>query len=131
MIDQTDRRLATWIGGILDQVDVSLGPPGAADTARSVGLYLVELVQSPPARSTRRPPFLMTLRYLVTTQAPKPEDAHEMLGTLVVAALDNPEFEVEQEPLPLSLWTALGIAPRPSFVRCSWPAWGTPTWGPS
>ena len=116
MIDQTDRRLATWIGGILDQVDVSLGPPGAADTARGVGLYLMELVQSLPARSTRRPPFLMTLRYLVTTQAPKPEDAHEMLGTLVVAALDNPEFEVEQEPLPLSLWTALGIAPRPSFV---------------
>ena len=39
-----------------------------------------------------------------------------MLGALVVAALENPEFEVEQEPLPLSLWTALGIAPRPSFV---------------
>jgi hypothetical protein len=39
-----------------------------------------------------------------------------MLGALVVAALENPEFEVEQEPLPLALWTSLGIAPRPSFV---------------
>ena len=39
-----------------------------------------------------------------------------MLGTLVVAALQNPEFEVELEPVPLSLWGALGIAPRPSFV---------------
>ena len=116
MIDQIDRRLAAWIGGILDQVDVSLAPPEAAETARGVGLYLMELVQSPPARGTRRPPFMMTLRYLVTTKAAKPEDAHQMLGDLVVAALENSEFEVEQEPLPLALWTSLGIAPRPSFV---------------
>jgi hypothetical protein len=116
MIDQIDRRLAAWIGGILDQVDVSLAPPEAAETARGVGLYLMELVQSPPARGTRRPPLMMTLRYLVTTKAAKPEDAHQMLGDLVVAALENPEFEVEQEPLPLALWTSLGIAPRPSFV---------------
>jgi hypothetical protein len=116
MIDQIDRRLAAWIGGILDQVDVSLAPPEAAETARGVGLYLMELVQSPPARGTRRPPLMMTLRYLVTTQAAKPEDAHQMLGDLVVAALENSEFEVEQEPLPLALWTSLGIAPRPSFV---------------
>jgi hypothetical protein len=116
MIDQIDRRLAAWIGGILDQVDVSLAPPEAAETARGVGLYLMELVQSPPARGTRRPPLMMTLRYLVTTKAAKPEDAHQMLGDLVVAALENSEFEVEQEPLPLALWTSLGIAPRPSFV---------------
>ncbi len=116
MIDDTDRRLAAWIGGILAEVDVTLAPPGATDTVKTVGLYLIELLQSPPARSTRRPPLLMTLRYLITTHAPKPEDAHQMLGTLVVAALENPEFEVEQEPLPLSVWTALGIAPRPAFV---------------
>jgi hypothetical protein len=116
MIDQIDRRLTAWIGGILDQVDVSLAPPEAAETARGVGLYLMELVQSPPARGTRRPPLMMTLRYLVTTKAAKPEDAHQMLGDLVVAALENSEFEVEQEPLPLALWTSLGIAPRPSFV---------------
>lgn len=116
MIDQIDRRLAAWIGVILDQVNVSLAPPGTAETARGVGLYLMELVQTQPARVTRRPPLMMTLRYLVTTQASKPEDAHQMLGALVIAALENPEFEVEQDPLPLSLWTALGIAPRPSFV---------------
>jgi Pvc16 N-terminal domain len=116
MFDEDDRRLATWIGGILDQVDVSLAPPGDAEGAKGVGLYLLEVVQSPPARGTRRPPLMMTLRYLVTTQAPKTEEAHEMLGRLLVAALQNPEFEVEQETLPLSLWTALGVRPRPSFV---------------
>src|SRR5687767_7223780 len=116
MIDQIDRRLVAWIGGIIAQVDVSLGPPGAAETAKGVGLYLLEIVQSPQARGPRRPPLMMTLRYLVTTQAAKPEDAHQMLGTLIVAALENPDFEVEQEPLPLSVWTALGVPPRPSFV---------------
>jgi len=116
MIDQTDRQLAAWIGEILDHVNVSLAPPGAGEAAKEVGLYLMELVQAPATRGTRRPPLLMTLRYLVTTHAPKPEDAHQMLGALVIAALQNPEFEVEQEPLPISLWTAFQIAPRPAFV---------------
>jgi len=116
MIDETDRRLASWIGEILDHVNVSLALPAAPDSAKGVGLYLLELLQSQPARGTRRPPLLMTLRYLVTTQAPKPEEAHQMLGQLVIAALENPEFEVEQEPLSLSTWTALGIPPRPCFV---------------
>ena len=39
-----------------------------------------------------------------------------MLGALVIGALENPEFEVEQDPVPISLWTALGIPPRPAFV---------------
>ncbi len=116
MIDETDRRLTSWIGGILDQVNVSLAPPEPTESGKGVGLYLLELLQSQPPRGTRRPPLLLTLRYLVTTHAPKPEEAHQMLGALVIAALENPEFEVEQEPLPVSLWTALGVAPRPSFV---------------
>lgn len=116
MIDETDRRLTTWIGGILDQANVSLAPPEATESGKGVGLYLLELLHSQPQRATRRPPHLMTLRYLVTTHAPKPEEAHKMLGDLVIAALENTEFEVEQEPLPASLWTALGVAPRPSFV---------------
>jgi hypothetical protein len=116
MIDETDRRLTTWIGGILDQANVSLAPPEATESGKGVGLYLLELLHSQPQRGARRPPHLMTLRYLVTTHAPKPEEAHKMLGDLVIAALENTEFEVEQEPLPASLWTALGVAPRPSFV---------------
>jgi len=112
MIDETDRQLAGWIGTILDKVNVSLAPPGPPDSAKGVGLYLMELVPAQVTRGTRRPPVLMTLRYLVTTQAPKAEDAHQMLGALVLAALENPDFEVEQEPLPLLLWTTLGTAPR-------------------
>lgn len=116
MIDETDRHLKAWVGEILDHTVVSLAPPGETETTNEVRLYLMELVHSPAARGSRRPPLLMTLRYLVTTHASEPVEAHRMLGALVIAALENPEFEVEQEPLPVSLWTALGIAPRPSFV---------------
>jgi len=116
MIDQTDRHLADWIGETLKDVEVSLVPPAASETTKKVCLYLVELLQSPPARGIRRPPLVMTLRYLVTTHAPTPEEAHNMLGQLVVAALQNAEFEVEQDSLPVSFWTAIGLKPQPSFV---------------
>jgi hypothetical protein len=115
-IDDIDRRLSDWIGSILEQVEVSLALPGESKTARNVGLFLLDLVHNPASRGARRPPIQIMLRYLVTTQADKPEEAHQMLGELVIAALQEPDFEVEQEPLPLSLWSALGVAPRPSFV---------------
>ena len=116
MIDETDRQLASWITKTLGSVSVSLDPPRADQSEKGVGLYLLELVQSTADRGTRRPPILMKLRYLITTHAAKPEEAHQMLGTLVIAAFDNADFEVEQEQLPVSLWSALGIPPRPAFV---------------
>ena len=116
MIDQIDRQLERWIESILDHIEVSLAPPGESGTGRGVNLYLMELVNNPPARGLRRPPIQMMLRYLVTTRADNPEDAHKILGDLVVAALENAEFEVELESLPVAVWTALGVAPRPCFV---------------
>jgi hypothetical protein len=115
MIHESDQQLAKWIKTIVDGATVSFDPPGNTQT-KTVGVYLMDLAQTAPDRGSRRPPFLMTLRYLVTTHAPKTEDAHQMLGALVVAALENSEFEVEQDPLPVSLWSALGIPPRPAFV---------------
>ncbi len=116
MIDQIDGRLSEWIKTILKEAEVSLGPPGASTAPRSVGLYLLELIQTPLARGKRRPPIQIKLRYLVTTHAADTKEAHQMLGDLLVAALRDPEFEVEQDPLPITLWTALNVAPRPSFV---------------
>jgi|SRR5947209_1762858 len=116
MIDQVDRRLEDWIESALDQVEVSLAPPGENTTGRCVSLYLLELSSNPLPRGARRPPLQMMLRYLVTTRADKPEEAHRMLGELVIAAIENPEFEVELESLPVTVWSAFGIAPRPSFV---------------
>jgi hypothetical protein len=56
------------------------------------------------------------LRYLITAWSDKPEDAHEMLVELMFAAMDNRDFQVEQEPISLTVWTAFGMPPQPSFV---------------
>lgn len=117
MIDQIDSRLSEWIKTILKNAEVSLGPPATGNGAATVGLYLLEVTQTPPpARGKRRPPIQIKLRYLVTTHAADPKEAHKMLGDLLVAALKDPEFEVEQEPLPVTLWTAFNVAPQPAFV---------------
>jgi hypothetical protein len=39
-----------------------------------------------------------------------------MLEDLLVDAFKKQKLEVEQEPLPLAVWSALGVAPRPAFV---------------
>jgi hypothetical protein len=57
-----------------------------------------------------------SLRYLITTWAAKPERAHEVLGLLLLAALQEPEFEVELESVTADTWAAFKVAPRPSFV---------------
>jgi len=116
MIDQVDGRLEDWIGTVLEGTNVSLAAPSGTETGRGIGLYLMELMHTPPPRGARRPPLQISLRYLVTTWAEKSEEAHRMLGELVFAAMEHPEFEVERHPVPVTLWTALGVAPRPSFV---------------
>ncbi len=116
MIDQADQHLAQWVTGVLGTIAVTLDAPGKPQTGPAVNLYLLEVVPHPPPRGTRRPPLQLALRYLVTTWAEKPEDAHALLGRLAFAAMENPELEVELTPLPYPAWTALGLAPRPSFM---------------
>jgi hypothetical protein len=70
-----------------------------------------------PAHVTAKPsPLQLTLRYLVTTWADTPEDAHQLLAELAFAALGHAEFQVEMEPQPAALWTALAVPPVPAFV---------------
>jgi hypothetical protein len=115
MIDAVDRRLKDWVKSTLESVDVRLSPP-AADEKAGIGLYLMELAVMPPASTTRLPPRQVALRYLVTSSADDLEAAHRLLGDLIFAAMDNPEFQVELEPVPMTVWTAFGVPPRPSFV---------------
>lgn len=121
MIDEVDRRLRDWVKGILEGVEVHLTAPGnatdkGAAEQRGIGLYLMEVAVMPPASTTRLPPLQVALRFLVTSWSDDPEEAHRLLGELVFAAMENPEFEVELEPVPVDVWRALGVPPRPSFV---------------
>lgn len=116
MIEAVDQRLKDWAGSVIQGTPISLTAPSASDTGRGIGLYLMDLVHAPPPRTVKRPPLRISLRYLVTTWAEKPEEAHGLLGQLVFAAMDSSEVEVELDPVPVSVWRAFGVAPRPSFV---------------
>jgi hypothetical protein len=116
MADELDGRLKDWVGSVIQGAELSLAPPEAQRTGRGVGLYLLELVQSPPPSTTKRPPLQLALRYLITAWSDKPEDAHQMLVQLIFAAMENKDFQVELEPIPMTVWSAFGVAPQPSFV---------------
>lgn len=115
MIDEIDQRLKAWVGRVLGDAPVSLAAPDRESVDRDVGLYLLELGAAPPPRTSRRPPLRVSLCYLVTAGGESPERAHHLLGELVFAALEEPDFEVDLSPVPVPLWTALGVPPRPAF----------------
>ena len=119
MIEQVDGRLKDWVQSILNGTTLSLAPPGQVQKGSGVSLYLLELVDKPPLRGgPDKPPLQLSLRYLVTTWAATPEEAHQALGQLVFATMDHGEFEVELEPISANTWAAFGIIPQPAFVLC-------------
>lgn len=116
MIDAADDQLRTWVGSVLTVTPISLAPPDNAGVGSGVTLYLMDLLADPPLRNTARAPLQLALRYLVTTWAPQPEAAHRMLGALVFAAMEQPTFTVDLEPIPIAVWSAFGVVPRPAFM---------------
>jgi len=117
MIEEIDQRLSDWIGSVLGKdIEVSLLPPGDLGNKKTVGLYLKDILPSAPTRGTRRPPLQVLLRYLVTAWAENPQEAHRILGQLLFAAMEHPEFEVELDPIPAQVWTAFGTIPIPAFM---------------
>ena len=117
MIDEIDRELKAWVGSVFDGITVSLRAPNGELPGSGVSLYLLQVshVQAPRG-GRRRPPMQLVLSYLITTWSEDPEDGHRLLGELAFAAMDHAEYEVELDAAPLTVWTALGTAPRPSFV---------------
>ena len=116
MIDEVDLQLREWVGGLVDKgVEISFAPPSNAGSGSGVSVYLLELVPAPPLRGELRTPVQLALRYLVSTWGEKADDQHRLLGDLALAAMTNPEFEVELRPLPAETWAAFPAVPRPSF----------------
>ena len=116
MIEQTDSLLKDWVVRVLGTVPVTLSFPATSQAGPSVSLYLMALAPGFPSNGGPRPPAQLGLRYLVTTWADAPEQAHRMLGRLAFAAMDSSEFEVDLDPLPVEVWLAFATAPRPAFV---------------
>jgi len=127
MTEQFDEQLKNWISGVAQGAEVSLAAPNGQRAGEGVGLYLLEVIRTPPAGSAKRPaPMQLSLRYLVTTWSAKSENAHQLLVQLMFAAMQTRDFEVEPESLPMTVWTAFGVPPLPSFIlrmplRCDRP----------
>jgi hypothetical protein len=116
MIDAVDQRLKDWVNRIHDQAEVHFTAPKSADAIKGIGLYLMEVAILPPPSTAKLPPLQVALRYLVTSWSDDPQAAHRLLGDLLFAAMEDPEVEVEPQAVPISVWSAFGVAPRPSFV---------------
>lgn len=120
MIDRIDQNLKAWVQQVLGDIEVSFAAPRdqPSDTSSSqeVSIYLLDFIHKPAATSSYALPLEISLHYLITTWADVAETAHRLLGELVFAALETPEFEVQLEPVPIAVWTALNRMPRPCFV---------------
>ena len=115
-MDEIDQLLKDWIVSVCGEVQVSFAAPRREEEGEGVGLYLMELLNAPPGMGSGRPPLRITLRYLVTTWAEQPGNAHRRLGQLMFAAMENKECEVALEPPSAAVWQAFGAPPRPAFV---------------
>ena len=116
MAFESDERLRDWVASVLPGTATSLAAPDVKSTGHGIGLYLLEIAQAHVPNTLRRPLSQLTLRYLVSAWSDEPEQAHQMLTDLMFAAMENAEFQVEVDPIPVTLWSAFNMPPRPSFV---------------
>lgn len=122
MIEQADREVQAWVQGVLPDVDVALETPRQFEGKQGVSLYLLALADSLPAWVNQPVAKRIALRYLITSWAQTEAEAHALLGKLVFAALEKREYELNLAELPITLWGAFGMLPRPAltlWVPCS------------
>jgi hypothetical protein len=116
MADPVDRQITDWATSVHPGLTCTLEPPAAKNAGRGASLYLLDVLHTPTHVTAKPSPLQLTLRYLVTTWAETPEDAHQLLADLAFSALASAEFQVEMEPLPAAMWAAFGVPPSPAFV---------------
>ncbi|MHC4954362.1 MAG: carboxypeptidase-like regulatory domain-containing protein [Planctomycetota bacterium] len=111
-------RTRGWVKDALPgRVEVVFDAPSEGVAKKGVHLYLVGTTPVPLEHTRPPPPLKILLRYLVTTRAGDQAAADALLVTLLFAAMDEKELEMEVETKGLSVddWVAFGVSPRPSF----------------
>lgn len=117
LIEDVDEHVKEWAGTIVPDVEIRFTPPDDSEAVPAVYLYLLDLLPDASCATAGRTPVLqLGLRYLVTAHADSPRETHRILGSLVFAAMEHPEFNVELDPPAAGFWRALGIVPRPAFM---------------
>ena len=116
MIEQIDQRLTNWIQSVVGDVTVSFSPPNEDKQAAGVNLYLLEMVDSPPASGSQTAPLQFALRYLVTTWAEDSAESHRLLSELTFAALSDSEMDIAIGSISAETWLTLNAPTQPAFV---------------
>ncbi|MBK8906972.1 MAG: carboxypeptidase regulatory-like domain-containing protein [Rhodospirillales bacterium] len=118
MIEEADQRLQQWLQEVAPATPVSLARPAPATDAAVIHLHLLTIAPGSQVSTSRRVLLTVMLRYLVTVSGADVGEAHRLLGVLLAAAAQKPDCEIDLTPFPWTFWTALGLAPQPSFVLC-------------
>jgi hypothetical protein len=114
MIDETDRLVSAFVQEATGSA-VWLDAPQPLEKREGVSLYLLELVQSKPARDLTPAPLQIDVRYLVTAWSSAKDKEHKALGDIAFAALEREDVSTSFKPIDPALWLAFGIPPRAAF----------------
>lgn len=116
-IDMVESRLREWVSGT-STAGTSFGlPPKEPAEKEQVHFYLLDLLNKPrPHVGTKRPAAQIVLRYLAMVTSPESGKEGRLACELLFDAMDNLDIETETDPVPISLWSALGIPPQPGFI---------------
>jgi hypothetical protein len=116
LIDQADKRIREWIEEQVGATAITFDPPGSSQDSEGISCYLLDITSAKQYRGTRRPPLVITLRYLVTTWSSNSVEAHRLLGTLVFAAMQEQDYQIDLAPVSPDIWLGFGTIPQPSFI---------------
>jgi hypothetical protein len=116
--DATEERLADWVRSALgkDKAEIAWGAPLGSAKSPTVSLTLLEIIPTPTPRMAEKPPLRLKLRYVLSVQAPDPQEAHRLLIALAFSAMDETDWDVELGSLPPGVWEALGVPLQPSIL---------------
>jgi hypothetical protein len=133
VLSDADGRLRAWLAEAAGDTTVASGLPedddethrdtGAGRGAGESGLttYLLAIEPAPKlSGDPHRPvPVVLRLRYVVAAHGPSDAAALDLIDRLLAASVDAPlpaDLEVDFAPVPIDVWQALDVRPRPAVT---------------
>jgi hypothetical protein len=94
---------------------VVAGPPPKDTAPAAVAVTLVDVTLDPAARFADRHDHLMRASYVLSVTGADGGDT-DLLAGVVRAVLSEPRAQIDPTPVPLQMWIAHGVAPRPAIA---------------
>lgn len=94
---------------------VVAGPPPNDTAPAAVAVTLVEVALDPAARFADRHDHLMRASYVLSVTGAGGGDT-DLLTDVVRAVLSEPRAQLDPTQVPLQLWIAHGVPPRPAIT---------------